>query len=327
MARQFTTGTISQPDAGSVGLAMAEKIRDDVIAHAAWELVEEFTAAAGTVRWYIFKCLSTDNGLGQDFFVVMGRTLSTGELRFSMCESYTTAGHMMQFYTPNGSGSSARAYDASGRYANTYPCATAPFDTGTSSPAYRSWVPSGTSTKWWLIVSEDTFTVAFNGASNGWVQCGAFVPLTQLAWPLPLLLCGMSGTGSVADGFLTRNPAAANAAAAFMGALIVQGAGGASASAADYLGFRSDLRYNDKLQNNQRAVAEIGLSIASVAGQVDYATSIGSVIGKHKGVRVGASGSAPAGFAFGDAYALSGRLWVPYLPTDVRLWDTGVAAS
>ena len=42
---------------------------------------------------------------------------------------------------------------------------------------------------------------------------------------------------------------------------------------------------------------------------------------------MGASGSAPQGFAFGDAYAMSGRLWVPYEPVDTRVWDTGVAAT
>jgi hypothetical protein len=38
MASQYTTGTINQPDSGSVGQAMVEKIRDDVSAHAAWDL-------------------------------------------------------------------------------------------------------------------------------------------------------------------------------------------------------------------------------------------------------------------------------------------------
>jgi hypothetical protein len=53
---------------------------------------------------------------------------------------------------------------------------------------------------------------------------------------------------------------------------------------------------------------------------------MGWALGKQKRWRV-TNQSAPVGFAFGDAYALDGRLWVPFLPSDPRMWDTGVAAS
>jgi hypothetical protein len=89
MPDQYTTGTINQPDAGSLGLAMAERIRDDLTAHAAWDLVEEFTPAGGAARFYVMRCLAASNGLGSDFFLVMGRTLANGELRFAICEATT----------------------------------------------------------------------------------------------------------------------------------------------------------------------------------------------------------------------------------------------
>ena len=68
MASTFNTGTINQPDAGSVGLAMAEKIRDELVAHAAYDLVEEFLPASGLVRWYVFKALAAQTGLPSDYY-------------------------------------------------------------------------------------------------------------------------------------------------------------------------------------------------------------------------------------------------------------------
>jgi len=124
------------------------------------------------------------------------------------------------------------------------------------------------------------------------------------------------------------NPAIANAAAGFQGALNILGGSGAGGSiSGPQIGPLGDLRYNDKLQNNQRVVAEQGIVTSSVPGQVDAANSIGWFCGKQKRMRVGLNSSSPAGFAFGDAYALNGTLWVPFLPTDTRIWDTGVASS
>src|SRR3954447_11182276 len=115
MAIVFTTGTINQPDAGSVGLAMVERIRDDVVAHVAWDLVEEFTPAASAVRWYVFKCLASQSGLPSDYYVVIGRTLATGELRMFMCETYNAASHIATNYAP-ASAAATFQYDSLGRY-------------------------------------------------------------------------------------------------------------------------------------------------------------------------------------------------------------------
>lgn len=320
MAIQFTTGTINQPDAGSVGLAMVEKIRDDLIAHAAWDLVEEFTPASGTMRWYIFKCLATSSGLPRDFHVCVGRILSTGELRFYICESYTTAGHMMQYYAAiAGAGTT---YDALGRETATYPIpATTPTTAG-GQPKHMVWIPSGTSTKWWLTVDDDGFTVAFNGASNGFVHVGAFTPLTQMEWEMPLQIVGSVEN----NGFLVSNPAMANVVGGYSNARTMEGGGSTTNNYGPQLGFQGLWQYNDKLQNNQRAIAEQGIVMASQPGQVDYAQVYGYVVGKQKRIRV-SDKAMPAGIAFGDAFVLNGKLWVPYLPTLGKIWDTGVASS
>jgi len=321
MAIIFTTGTIDAPDAGSVGIEMIEKIRDDVVAHAAWELAEEFTAPGGVVRWYVFKCLAVESGLPYDFFVIIGRTLSNGELHAFVCETYTTGSHVAQYYSPY-SGSMDLAYDAVGRHATEFTLSTAQLTSGSSTPQNVLWTPAGTSTKWWLTVAEDGFTVAFNGSSNGFMHFGAYTPLTQMPILFPIQFAGSNFLSSNSYGGITRNPAAANittraAALRFLG-------GEGSSISGQSLGFVGDLRYNDKLQNNQRPVSEVGMVIPEYQ-QGDRAI-YGYVLGKQKRMRWTVF-EIPAGLAFGDAYVLNGNLWVPYAPTDKRMWDTGVAAS
>lgn len=323
MAITFTTGTINQPDAGSVGLAMADKIRDDVVAHAAWDLVEEFTPASGTMRWYVLKCNAVSSLLPRDFYVVVGRILATGELRFHICESYTMAGHMMQYFA--GAFANPNAFDAFGREGTTYSIpATTPNLGANFVPKAFTWVPGGTSTKWWITVDNDGFTVAFNGSSNGFVHVGAFTPMTQLVWDMPLLIMGTSD----AYAWLVSNPAMANIANTNYQLCRCAEAGGSTGfnQSGPRLGFEGLWQYNDKLQNNQRPVAEQGIVMTAQPGQADYTQVYGFAVGKQKRMRC-SNQPMPAGVAFGDAFALSGRLWVPYLPSLGKIWDTGVAST
>lgn len=322
MASIFTTGTINQPDAGSVGLAMVEKLRDDIVAHAAWDLVEEFTAAAGTCRWYVFKCLAAESGLPSDFFVIISRTLGNGELRFTICETYTPGSHIAQHFPGASYTQGGITFDSSGRFATTYTLSTVPLPASSNTPRYAYWIPSGTSTKWWLIVSEDTITVAFNGASNGFVHIGAYTPLCAMPITLPLQFIGRDTNDAM--GGITRNPAAADITSTLSALAINGGSGSSAGSYGPILGFSSDLRYNDKLNAMERAVAEQGMTINpyNVGDQAAY----GWALGKQKRMRV-TNQSVPVGFAFGDAYVLSGKLWVPFKPDDGRMWDTGVASS
>ena len=330
MAITFSTGTINQPDAGSVGLAMVEKIRDELVAHASWDLVEEFTPASGLVRWYVFRAIAAGTGLPADWYLIIGRTLGNGELRFWICEAYNSTTKAASYYC-NG------AYypidwDSEGRpfkigAANivcTLGTAVVPA-TPNYGPMQYPWIPSGTSTKWWIIVTNDTFTVAFNGASNGFIHAGSFIPLTSMAWPMPIQIIGSDG----GYGSLTRNPSIPNAANLSYYALIFRGGNTTShpQGYANSLGFNGHLRYNDKLQGGQRPVAEIGMTIAEFYPDAASRSLYGWAVGKQKNMRAGEAGSVTPGFAFGDAYVLQNRLWVPYRPDDNRVWDTGVAAA
>lgn len=313
----YTTGIVTEANAATVGATMANQIRDDIIAHAAWSLVEEFTASSGAVNWVVLKCDHTESGLSADFYVVMGRTISTGELRFAICEDYTSATHTMQHFA-HGESLTNIAYDVNGRDPNTFVLGTTAFTGGSGTPLYRSWTPGGTSSKWWIIAAEDGITVAFNGAANGFVHIGAYTPLSALPIDLALQITGSSDNTTG----ITRNPAVVSTTT-YGYALICNGGGSVTAgSVGPILGFRGDLRTGDKLQGDKVPLAEQGITTA--AFPADYLSAFGWALGKQNRMRIG--GTVPAGFAFGDAYDVDGDLWVPYLPTDARMWDTGVAA-
>lgn len=316
MAISFTTGTINQPDAGSVGQTMVEKIRDDVLAHAAWELVEEFTPSGGTYRYYVLKCLASISGLTSDFHVVLARRLADGTLFIGLCEDYNAGTHTMKYYAPNGFYVGGQVYDEFGRVSTSeFILGAAGYPGSNAQPHFYIWTPVSTSTKWWIIAYDDGFAVAFNGTANGWWYCGAYTPMSDMPIDMPVFLNGNSGTNISTHGVLTRNPAAAGIT--YVGAALF-------AAPDTALGFAGDFRYNDKLQSDQRTVAEIGMHVYeyNVGDKAVY----GAALGKLKNVRTG-NGQLPPGLSFGDAYVLQGRLWVPPSPADARVWDTGVPSS
>lgn len=317
MAITFTTGTINAASAAAVGQAMAEKIRDDVVAHAAWDLVEEY--APGSMVWYVFKCLATSSGLPADFYVIMQRTISDGSLRLFVAEDYNSGTHTVSHYGEIKT-SETTIFDSLGRAPATYVLSTSQLNNiPTSNPRCSLWGPSGTSTKWWLAVDNDGFSVAFNGASNGYFHCGAYTPLSVTPSAMPIQWIDGNLPGGI-----TRNPACASITTKG-GALSIQGGNqAASVNSSPPLGFLGRMDQNDHLQSDLRVMAECGIVI--VQNSTPDSATYGYVIGKQKRMRIGLQNSAPAGMAFGDAYAMSSRLWVPYLPTDFRVWDTGVAA-
>lgn len=313
----FTTDVINDVNAAAVGAAMANRIRDDLTTNPAWVLVEEFTPSGGAVNWAVFKCLAAESGLSDDYFVVLGRTIATGELRFGLCEDYNAGTHTMSNLGPGMNGNQY-VMDSVGRIPHTFVLGAAQLSGSSGGPGYHQWIPSGTNTKWWLIVSEEGFTVAWNGAANGFVHVGSYEPLTPLPIDLPLQMIGHS----LSIGFVTRNPSVAGLNK-YDYSLGINGGGSTNLTGVP-LGFPGSLKTNDLLQSNARPLAEQGMTVFNF--NTDVEALIGWALGKQKRMRMGKSGSAPSAFAWGDAYALDGTLWVPYLPTDVRIWDTGVPA-
>jgi len=165
-----------------------------------------------------------------------------------------------------------------------------------------------------LIVNEDGFTVAFNGAANSFFSVSAYIPLAQFPIDLPLLNLGSSGNWGI-----SRNPSVAGGNARGY-ALTID-------SALWALGFYGRFDVNDRLQGNKRVVAELAVRLAAnYNGAMQDPADWGSSLGKYKNLRFGTPGSHPVTFSFGDAYVINGTLWVPYHPSDSRVWDTGVGA-
>lgn len=310
----FSTATISDASAAAVGQAMAERFRDDIVAHAAWSLVEEFTATSGTVRWYVFQCDDASSGLSKDFHVVLGRTLSTGELKFALCEDYNSTTHTMSRFVPVIAGN--YAYDSVGANPLTYVLGTSPFSGSSNTPLYNTWTPGGTSAKFWLIVDDDAITAAWSGLTEGFIRYGAYIPLTDLTNNCPIMMMGHSTAGGI-----TRNPAVASQTLN-SAAMLING-GGTTSFDGVALGFRGDIRYLDQLHSDQSLVSEVGIVLYQYTANAPEI--YGYALGKQKGMRYG-GGSPPVGFVWGDSYVLDGELWIPYKANDLRIYNTGVAA-
>lgn len=320
MAKLFTNDTLSGADAAAVGTLMADRIRDDLVIHPGWDLVEEYTNTA--MRWYVFKCRSDISLLPRDFFVVMGRVIATGQLGFFITESYNSSTHTMQYFYKNIFNSPC-TFDANGRETGTYVLGAALPSNTHLNPKTQSWTPSGTATKYWLIADDDIVTIAFNGASNSFMRFGAFEPLSSLDWEMPLM--AISGD-SIGLGGFTSNPAVASLTNTAFNAFSMHGGEGTvpGAGAGAVLGFQGPLTANDKLQGNMRPVAEVGIVMYTAFGSA--ADVVGYAAGKQKGMRWSPGNTMPPSMAFGDAFAMSGRLWIPAHPTDTRIYDTGVAS-
>ena len=313
MAKTFTTGVLNAANAAALGQALANQIRDDLVADPAWELVEEYVPAT-VMHWYVFRCLGAQSGLFADYYVVMGRTLATGSLRFAICEDYNSTTHVMSKFSANST--TAHAYDAQGRHQGTFTLATSQFASTGGQPKYIEFLPSGTSLKWSMIVEEDAFVGLFNGATDGFVDIGTYVPLSDPPSAMPILHQG----GASTQGGVTRNPAVAGITPTQPDVMTVLAGGSSGSPSGVPYGFRGSLTYGDKLQGNAKMVCPWAVTMSSSAA--GWEESYGELLGYTKRMRVGET--PPAGFAWGDAYVLNGSLWVPYLETDPRIWDTGV---
>lgn len=333
----FTTGTITDVSVAAVGTAMQNKMRDDIVVHPAWDLVEEFTPASGLVNWVVLKCLASQSGLAQDYYVIIGRTISSGVLSMFICEGYNSATKTCSFFQPYWA-APVMTYDSLGRSSATFVLSTAVIN---NAPANNTtpWVraqysPGSTTAKWWIIVDNDGFSVAWNGNPNYFVHCGSYIPLSNPAVSaLPISMHSLSSGGTGPDGGYTRNPAMAGVAGTQKCAFLA-GYGGGSPVNAQYsptLGWGHEPTINpltaDKLNGDKKGlISEIGVVIYPQT-VTDISVS-GYVLGKQRPrFRTLSIGSTiPAGILWGDTWTFNGTLWVQYLMTDSRLWDTGVGA-
>jgi hypothetical protein len=322
----FSTGNNTEASAAALSQLLANRLRDDLILHPAWELVEEFTPGSGLVNWVVMKNLASVSGLSQDYFLVIGRTISTGLTQYFICESYNTGTKTCQYYPPYYAGTSFN-YDSLGRCPATFVLGTAAVAFSGNQPFARQWAPGGATTKWWLIVADDGFTMAWNGPVNTFVQVASYIPLATLQSELPIVMTQLTSGGSGPDGGVIRNPALVDVVGWNPNGLSVYSGGSPFQIYTPLVGIGYGFPLqNDKLNDNKRLMGEVGIVI--YPANQSFIPTQGWFLGKHK-ARIRASSELLPASVWGDAFVMDGTLWVPYLPgasTDGRLWDTGVAA-
>jgi hypothetical protein len=324
----FTTGTFTEASAAALGTTMQSKLRDDLVLHPAWELVEEFTPASGLVNWVVMKCLASVSGLEQDYFVVIGRIIANGRLQIFFCESYNSGTKVCAYYPPYYAGPTF-TYDSLGRAPHTYTLSTAAIvESGGSVTApyvTRNWTPGAVTTKFWIIVADDGLTVAWNGTPNHFIHISAYIPLAALKSDLPIVMGGLTTGGSGPDGGVARNPAVAGMVGGRAGGLSSYSGGSPFTVYTPIVGLNYGFPLvNDKLNDNKRLIHEVGIAInPNPQAEVPI---YGWFLGKQK-PRYRVSSELLPATLWGDTFTINGTLWVSYTTgQDFRVWDTGVVA-
>lgn len=116
MALTFTTTTPSAASVAAVAAIIQSAWRDALTAHAsgAWTLVEEWDSAGGTIHHVVVKNSTSVSAVGVDFYVVISRRVSDGEIRVAVGEGYTTGGHVLSTYAARNA--AAAAINANGTF-------------------------------------------------------------------------------------------------------------------------------------------------------------------------------------------------------------------
>lgn len=331
MAKVHESANLSgAANAAALGTLIAEAIRDELSAHAAWELVEEWNPGS-TVQWYIFKNLSSVSGFPNDFYVIMCRIKATGVLQFMLAEGFNAGTRVASLFTCNNGAASATntyTYDSSGRQtSNTYTLTNAAISTTANLPKYHKIVPTGTSINYNMVTYDDGFVFLTTGGFNQWLYFGAYEWMGVPSNAMPIHHQGTDADISSPCG-VTRNPLVAGATAGHY-ALSTINRPGASDSQYEQLGYPGDPDWKDGMQGGYSPCAEymlfINANLSGGAAHVNSPELIGYIIGKMKYMRF--MQGQPSGLAFGDSYKIDGTLWVPHVFTAgvVKLFDTGVA--
>lgn len=320
MAIEFHSG--SQVDAGGVQAAnmaaLQATLRDHIVAHAAWELVEEVTTTANQVQ--IFKCLAAVSGLSADFYVALLRALAVnGEsLSLALFETYDAATDTIGRMAPTITSSARTPDPATGAITTT---ATTQSLAGVNA-VFLS--PRAAAVDYWLVVRDDAIILGLQaGAVQSAGFAGAFesrVDNPAVNDPLPLAV------GKVEDSSVsatstntwssTRQPFPPAAATA--GLFTLWGPCASTDSATAPWAANQAFTTGDRLQAGKVTFMEIMVLHAGGA------TVSGTLRGKFKGLR---RLNPPSGAAFGDTVIFNGTKWVYAGASSSRsTWvDTGVA--
>lgn len=321
MAIEFHTGT--QVDGGGNQAAnmaaLQNTLRDHIVAHAAWELVEEVTTAANQVQ--VFKCLAAVSGLAADFHVALLRALAVnGEsLSLAVFETYDTATDTVGRFAPTIINSIRTPDPATGAFAGS---TTLQALTNVNNVFLA---PRGAAVDYWLVVRDDALALGLQvGATQTAGFAGAFdsrVDNSAVNDPLPLAVGKIEDTSTSATATntwsSTRQPFPP--AAGTTGLFTLWGPCASPDSATAPWATGQAFTTGDRLQAGKVTFQEIMVLHANGA------VVSGTLRGKFKGMR--RLMNPPSGVAFGDTVTFNGTKWVYAGNVSSRsTWvDTGVA--
>lgn len=320
MAIAFQSTSISAASAAAAGVAAQSAIRDALVAHAsgAWTLVEEFDSAGSTVHWVVLKNSAAISGNGVDFYLVIGRMASTGQLCMMLGEVYTSATDTLSVLVPlannNGSGGTSQTILADFSYAAGAAATPASFALGTtfpsSSPGPLAPVNTAAATMRFVTMIEKEYAIIHLNTTAWYIGAltDLIVPATGLVAATPIGLCDLFNLGIASFGALTRHPidaALAPMQAAYTHSLqplnnnmaLIQRQ---AVDTAIYL-------HPDRFQGNRVAASELAAIMqggAAGTGVNNTPAKLGALRGKFKGLRLA---TYPSAVALYDTIVVDGR--------------------
>lgn len=144
MALEFNTTSPSGASIAAVSALIQSDWRDALLDHVsgAWTLEEEIDV--GGFHWVIVKNESTISGVAVDFYVLIGREVSTGNLGVMISEIYTAAANVMDKFATKIN--TALSIEADGSYLGAPYTLAASFPTNYGEPKICGQIPPGATT-------------------------------------------------------------------------------------------------------------------------------------------------------------------------------------
>ena len=178
----YHTGTINSATPALTAMGILDAA---LVAHPAWDFVEEVVAGAATAR--VYKNLALVSGLPNDFFVVISRDTDAGQMRFSICETWDAVGKLLVRYAPAASTTAG---------AGSYQVINADGSIGATGQAFTSpnvllgqpTDPMLVSTAFQYYLSISNHRICYAHRNQGWVYAGAYESLPNYYDPYPLVL-------------------------------------------------------------------------------------------------------------------------------------------
>ncbi len=301
MAIEYQNISIGEVSAAAAAAVAQDTLRDALLDHAsgAWTLDEEFDSSGSTIHWVAIKNDHTLSGEAVDFWVIIGRIASSGDMAIFVGEEYTAAANLLQKIAPR---SDNTGYILGSNYYSSNGSDIKTFTLGTSLPSANgepmaNTIPNAATERLYTIVEADHAILSVN--DKHW-YVGAIedliVPQTGLV-ATPAIGCGELNQGSQGRFFsITQHPVRAsdapiNVSCPHTFVPPLSGTYFDMTMLQDYALMTAVYGYPDFYQGDRVAASEI-LAIHQTGAEIGYSDpdarvdKVGGVRGKFKDIRM-----------------------------------------